>query len=338
MNRPFKILLAVLLTAGLLPAQDMLGIDATGNVYTLDSATGNGSLLGPLGYTGAVGLARNSADELYTICDNPSGGQALVQVDQLTGAGTFVTGVTTINPGLTFRGLSFDAADVLYAEHTTSYIVTVDMTTGVSALVNKPSAFDMRSIVFLNGDLYGWDLIMGLVQFDIVGTNWATNINPAAPGSAVINSMAVSDSGQIFGAGDDLYTIGDTDGITTLVGSGAYSGLTALEFLGVPPSPVYSVTNLVAGQVATFSFTDAVPGTTVILAYSVTGAGPTMSAFGLVDMSPPISTFPALVADASGSGGFSTGIPPGAAGRTLYTQGVDLNNGLLSNSLAVPVL
>ena len=101
---------------------------------------------------------------------------------------------------------------------------------------------------------------------------------------------------------------------------------------------VYSITNLVTGQTANFAVSGATAGGTVILGYSLTGAGPTTTAFGVVDMSLPISTLATMTADGSGNATFSPVVPGGAAGATLYTQGVDLSSGNLTNSLAELIL
>ena len=96
--------------------------------------------------------------------------------------------------------------------------------------------------------------------------------------------------------------------------------------------PVYSVTPMTAGSPATFSVTGADPNSTVRLGYSLTGAGPFTTAFGVVDMTPPINTLATLTSNGSGDASFTVTVPGSASGRTLYTQG--LNNGVLTNSLA----
>ena len=96
--------------------------------------------------------------------------------------------------------------------------------------------------------------------------------------------------------------------------------------------PVYSVTPMTAGSPATFSVTGADPNSTVRLGYSLTGAGPFTTAFGVVDMTPPIKTLATLTSNGSGDASFTVTVPGSASGRTLYTQG--LNNGVLTNSLA----
>ena len=102
--------------------------------------------------------------------------------------------------------------------------------------------------------------------------------------------------------------------------------------------PVYSITGLAGGSTATLTVDGATAGGAVLLGYSLAGAGPTMTPFGLVDISAPISQLPTLTANASGVASMSTGIPGRATGFTLYTQGADLASGTLTNSLAEPIL
>lgn len=97
----------------------------------------------------------------------------------------------------------------------------------------------------------------------------------------------------------------------------------------------YAISGLTAGQVATFSVTGAAAGDSVRMAYSLSGAGPTNTPYGLADMSMPISVLTSMYADANGDALFSRTVPGGAAGRTLYTQAVA--NNVLTNSLVVVV-
>lgn len=107
---------------------------------------------------------------------------------------------------------------------------------------------------------------------------------------------------------------------------------------GAGGGPFYSITNLVAGQVATFSVTGATPFGPVAFVYSLTGAGPTNTPFGTVALSAPIQLMTSVVADATGTATFPPTVPANAAGRTLYTQALDINSTLLSNALALQVL
>jgi hypothetical protein len=105
-----------------------------------------------------------------------------------------------------------------------------------------------------------------------------------------------------------------------------------------PPPLTYTVTGLVGGGTVTLTVTGATAGGGVLLGYSLTGAGPTMTPFGLADMSAPITTLPALTANATGVATLSTSVPSRASGFTVYTQGADLGTSTLTNSLAEVIL
>jgi len=102
--------------------------------------------------------------------------------------------------------------------------------------------------------------------------------------------------------------------------------------------PIYTTTTLTGGQSGTFSLADASPFGTVLLGYSLTGAGPTATVYGAVDMSPPINVLATLTADINGSAQMTVNVPPNASGLTLYTQALDLASASLSNSLAIQIL
>ncbi|MCP4093703.1 MAG: hypothetical protein GY747_09670 [Planctomycetes bacterium] len=100
----------------------------------------------------------------------------------------------------------------------------------------------------------------------------------------------------------------------------------------------YTATGLVGGGTGTLTVTGASAGGGVLLGYSLTGAGPTMTPFGPVDMSMPITRLPVLTADGAGTASMTTGIPARASGFTVYTQGADLATSTLTNSLAEAIL
>jgi len=104
-----------------------------------------------------------------------------------------------------------------------------------------------------------------------------------------------------------------------------------------PIVPTYSANNLIAGQQATLEVNNLTQGDTVLIGYSLTGAGPTNTPFGLVDMSMPIAQLPTIFADASGVASFALMIPLNAAGVTVYSQAAVVNLGTLTNSIAPTV-
>ena len=201
----------------------------------------------------------------------------------------------------------------------------------------------------------------GPVYMHISGeTNWANYLanHPSSLGDGVSTVEITTDGGMSWTViwTDTSLNSGDThdESVDMSNYSGQASVQLGIHFYGTyaqewwvdvitvndqaPAVLTYSITALVAGTAATFDVSGATAGGTVILGYSLSGAGPTTTPFGIVDMSPPISTLVTLTADGSGNASFSPIVPGGAAGATLYTQGVDLGSGDLTNSLAMPVL
>ena len=193
-------------------------------------------------------------------------------------------------------------------------------------------------------------------------TNWANYLanHPASLGDGISNMEITTDGGLTWAVvwTDTSQNSGDT--YAPIVDLSAYAGNASVQ-LGVhffgsfaqewwidnvviddnagAGGMTYSIANLVTGQTAVFSVSGATANGTVILGYSLAGAGPTtVPGFGIVDMSTPINTLATMTADGSGNASFSPVVPGGAAGATLYTQGWDVGSSSLTNSLAELIL
>ena len=159
-------------------------------------------------------------------------------------------------------------------------------------------------------------------------------------GGALVNSYPTVGS---FGLCNDLYfqmTGGTFDRVDVDVSSsGGNFCVTQItvEQAG-PVGPTYSIAGLVGGSTATLTVDGATAGGNVLIGYSLTGAGPTATPFGPVDMSPPITQLPTITANAAGLASMSVSVPGRASGFTLYTQAADLSTAVLTNSLAEVVL
>lgn len=180
-----------------------------------------------------------------------------------------------------------------------------------------------------------WISSDGANWFDVTD-NWGTLIGPLSTWEQILDvdltGTPVDTSGQFYlmFQQEDNFPYNDLDGVgiddivvDNNTGSGGFT---------------YAIANLVAGSTATFSVTGATAFGNVIIAYSLTGAGPTVTPFGTADMSAPIKTLTTMSADAAGAASFSPVVPGGVAGVTLYTQCLDVTAGALSNSLAEIIL
>jgi hypothetical protein len=104
-----------------------------------------------------------------------------------------------------------------------------------------------------------------------------------------------------------------------------------------------NISTLVGGSPGTASVSGATPFGTVGIGFSLTGNGPTLMNTGpcgmmLVDLTPPVSVLPFLVADINGDASISSIVPAGASGITLYFQALDFSSCTLSNAVTTVVL
>ena len=104
-------------------------------------------------------------------------------------------------------------------------------------------------------------------------------------------------------------------------------------------APRYSVTGLTSGSQATLSLEGCEIGARCIFAYSLNGAGPTQTAWGLIDLSPPIKQAPPAYAGSNGIASLQVTVPPGISGVPIWTQAAAVSSigPLFSNSLALVV-
>lgn len=101
--------------------------------------------------------------------------------------------------------------------------------------------------------------------------------------------------------------------------------------------PLLEISGLFAGGTATVRVSDNPAGATIFVAYSTTGAGPTTTLVGDVDLSPPLHRLGPYLADAQGLVSFPVNVPATTSGMQVWVQAVRLlggGNGILSNGLA----
>jgi len=171
------------------------------------------------------------------------------------------------------------------------------------------------------GVVYAYSGLDGALLYRWAGTDQYANLGISLVGAGDINGDNVPD---IWMGAQGAATAIHADG-----------GL-AIAYSGAPAAPTYTITNLVSNSIGTFAVSDVPPNSTVTIGYSLAGAGPISTAYGIVYMTPPVSVLSVLNSDANGDASISLSIPPSASGYTLYTQALAGN--LLSNSLAEVIL
>ncbi|MGB0954277.1 MAG: lectin-like protein, partial [Planctomycetota bacterium] len=117
--------------------------------------------------------------------------------------------------------------------------------------------------------------------------------------------------------GEDYVHITSSGEWNDFDGSGSYGVVEISE-------PRIQTTPLVAGQVTTITVNGLRVDSEVVLVFSVNGAGPVTTPFGVleVDLDMISPRFPAI----SGQYNFDTLVPSTLSGRTLYGQGVQFNS------------
>ena len=230
---------------------------------------------------------------------------------------------------------------------------------GTGIQYNIDAYYKVGTSVGFEADPLAWTLLASGLSDVCSGTNLPTFVNMAGngivlsagttygiyfdsvdyPTGASIQYTNGTGANEIYSNGDLLLEC------KTGQGSPAFSGTTfsprvwngTIHYDTLSGGGLYySITGMVAGQTATFRITGAAPNSNCVIGYSLAGAGPINTGFGIVDMTPPISTLANISADANGDASILINVPPNATGRTLYTQA--LNNGTLTNSLASLVL
>ncbi len=223
-------LFALAMTSPPSAAQNLYGIDTVhSQLITIDSSTGAGSVVGPLGlYVGSSG-ADFAAGQLYALMSELfTNDNKLFTIDTATGA---ATAVVTADSMIGYRGIEFseDNSTVYYTSDDEFW--ELDPGTGACTFVGmmpqdaSQLARDGDGVyyTFQKGDLYTVDPNSAATSF--VG---ATGLG----GPLAWNPV----DGQLYAvSGMNLYSIDPTDGTPTLIGPVGYqvSGL-AFDYGPVP--------------------------------------------------------------------------------------------------------
>ena len=327
-------------------AQDVLGLGWGGDVYDIDLATGNSTLVGNCGFDRINAMAKAPDGTLYAM----SGGD-LITIDSVTGLATYVA-TTNLN---SVRGLAFDASGTLYAAENPvptaideEILYTVDVATGATTLIGAMGYFGIQGLAYAHGTLYAFDTGNGsgfgdgLITIDPM-TAVATDVNPAIGGSASEAQCLFADSaGNLYCANTELFAVDAISGSVTRIGGGAFS-VRGAEVIGT--GPTISVSNLVAGQNATITVSGAESFGVVFPGYSLQGAGPTtiVTTVGTFDfeLTTPIRRVPPLFCDVNGAASTQVLVPPRATGVAVWAHALALDatgsTGVLTNALALIV-
>jgi len=223
-------------------------------LISIDTTTGAGTLIGPLGTAvSPFGLA-NVNGKLYTFDSNAD---VITQLNPATGA-TVATYSIGIGPVLGQGGLAFQSSTVGFltsALDPTKFnpvndLYRFDLATGTSTLIAHTSdtleaiAFGPSNMLYglgkLDGDLYAINPSTGAMT--LVGN---VGVGVGSP----TGGLTFGPDGTLFASLDDkLYTLSTTTGLAAAVGSAdptAYTGFSSISGLAFAPSVVPEPASLI---------------------------------------------------------------------------------------------
>lgn len=180
----------------------------------------------------------------------------------------------------------------------------------------------------------------GTSSYRSIGTSFSTGAERIADWSDGLSLVAVDTTHETGRVDLNFYPPSNTQS------SGYWDSNTdggrlmgnALEWTTGGGVPDLSFTDVIPGSYLTFHIRRVTPGNPVITLLSHLGAGPTTTPFGIIEVTQPWLQTPAFVAGQDGVVDFTTTLPSGASGRTLYSQAIELIGGgaaELSNAMSI---
>jgi hypothetical protein len=242
MHRLTRLAAVTLLASPLLCQADMLGVTFNGQVYDLNSVTGEATLLQSSGPR-FNSLARQG-DTYWSVV--ALGGQ-LSTINEATGAATVGPALSGLSDEVSIRGLAF-AAGALYGVQnnggTTAIgpdsLVRIDTATGATSVVGRMGFSAVQGLAIdASGKAFAWDGDFGLLSVDLA-TGAASDIG-AAGGTFEIQTLAFAPDGRLFGGRESLFRIdtgtGETSFVVDFSGKGFNGDIRGFEFTTAVPEP-----------------------------------------------------------------------------------------------------
>ena len=209
----------------------MIAVAWSGDVFTIDSATGMGTQIGNTGFSNGSGIGTNAmtiANGTVWVAYSTSNASCEFQtVNTTTGAATTIS-TGTVN----VRGFAFDGVSTFYVI-ASGALHSVDPTTGVSTLIGPLGLSLVQGLAHDGTTLYGWGLTAGLMTID-TATGAATDVSSTNGGTANSSDgqfLTANPAGDLFVGRDSLYAVDKTNGASTVIGTGGYADVRGADFL-----------------------------------------------------------------------------------------------------------
>ena len=241
--------LAVLLGAGQASAVGTLyGIDRAGTLFTIDLASGAGTLVG--GGPGSTEIEFNpGTGQLYS--QQPDGAFTITEIDILTGAALGAPVFT----GIAFNGLEYIGGS-LYGTGITGpgFPSILDPVSGISVPIGATGVGPIAGLAYdeFGAILYG--IAGGAGPADLFTLDLATGMASLVGSTGIqAGSLEFGPDGRLYagGTGPDsglLYTIDTSSGASTLLGATGFGSTTGLTSTAPPIPEPSSVVLLALGS------------------------------------------------------------------------------------------
>lgn len=227
---------------------DPLTIYSTGNQGTalvaINSATGVGTVVGPLGLTGAVPLAFHPNGTLYTVANSyPPASTAIEQlatVNPLTGQATLVGSPFPVRVGIMPMAISSSgtifAAGISGGFPLANRLLTINPMTGQPTEVGPLGVGGMMDFAFHpNGTLYG---ATQTALYTINTSTGAATLVSNFSGVSMVMGITFNASGDLFATTftptSSLFSVNASTGAATLVGPIGISNVHSADVAPVP--------------------------------------------------------------------------------------------------------
>jgi len=213
--------------------EDMIAIGRLRQVYTIDSATGSGSILHP-GEPHSNeygGMAKHSDGTL--LAGYYRAVVTLQRIDPATGIATRdvesrvneIAAMAFAPDGTCYAIQNYiqQSGCVLYRLNWPAYGSTI------VGEIQNPYRGVQGMAIDSHGTAYIWDIWVGLATIDLT-TAVATDVSGQWGGTNEIMCLAFDENDNLYGACNALYRINTADGSYEIIGSGGYSDVRGIEF------------------------------------------------------------------------------------------------------------
>ncbi|MEZ5965830.1 MAG: hypothetical protein R3F56_18485 [Planctomycetota bacterium] len=212
-------LIVAALASGLLAGQDMVAVDWTGQIYTLDSYRAALTPLGSglFGQNAAATTPDGTVWSTHRTGASPNWVYDLTRVDPLAGTAAVmhsgIPDVRAMAPAGPRRlwCIVNGNPDVLYA---------ADTSTGVFTRIGSTGARGIEGLATMGDTLFAWSVASGLLVID-PSTGRASDVNGSIGGGGgdTIQFLVARSDGSLIGGKSDLYRIDPDTGEYTLIGT-----------------------------------------------------------------------------------------------------------------------